>query len=128
MHGGVARLCGTVRGVRLIYRLWTTGVDPAKVDRYRNFARQHSLPMFQEQPGFRGVTFLQDGDQHWVLTMWDAIEDVERLASSESYLSTARALGALGILTGKQQVRLLMPELTTGAGGDPGSREEPAQS
>jgi hypothetical protein len=74
------------------------------------------------------VTFLQDGDQHWVLTMWDAVEDVERLAKSESYLSTARALGALGILTGKQQVRLLVPELTTGAGGDPGSHEEPAQS
>lgn len=95
----------------MIYRLWTTGVEPNQVERYRAFAVSRSLPMFQEQPGFRNVFFLHDGDQHGVLTVWDSMEDLERLSASETYLATARALGESGILTGEQTVRILQPEL-----------------
>lgn len=35
----------------MIYRLWTTGVDPTQLERYREFARSRSLPML------RGSTF-----------------------------------------------------------------------
>jgi heme-degrading monooxygenase HmoA len=94
----------------VIYRLWTTGVDPSQVGRYRDYAQSRSLPMFREQSGFREAFFLQDGDEHWVLTVWDSIEDIERLSRSETYLMTARALGESGILTGQQTVRILHPE------------------
>ena len=98
----------------MIYRLWTTGVDPAQLDRYREFARERSVPMFREQPGFRDVVFLQDGDEHWVLTVWDSMADVDALATSRSYVATAKALGATGILTGEQRVRILAPEVAAG--------------
>jgi heme-degrading monooxygenase HmoA len=95
----------------MIYRLWTTGVDPTQVGRYREFADSRSLPMFREQQGFREAFFLQDGDEHWVLTVWESPDDIERLSTSETYLATARALGESGILTGEQTVRILYPEL-----------------
>lgn len=49
----------------MIYRLWTTGVAPTQVARYREFAYPRSLPMFREQHGFREAFFLLDGDEHW---------------------------------------------------------------
>jgi heme-degrading monooxygenase HmoA len=91
----------------MIYRLWTTGVDPTQLHRYREFADSRSLPMFREQPGFRDAMFLQDGHEHWVLTVWDSMQDIECLDASETYLATARELGASGILTGEQTVRIL---------------------
>lgn len=93
----------------MIYRLWTTGVAPTHVARYREFADSRSPPMFREQQGFREAFFLQDGDEHWVLTVWQSLEDIERLSTSETYLATARALGESGILTGEQTVRISVP-------------------
>ncbi|MFC7362169.1 antibiotic biosynthesis monooxygenase family protein [Nocardioides astragali] len=95
----------------MIYRLWTTGVDPTQIDRYREFADSRSLPMFREQQGFREAFFLQDGDEHWVLTVWDSLEDIEALGASDTYAATVRALGESGILTGKQTVRILRTEV-----------------
>jgi heme-degrading monooxygenase HmoA len=94
----------------MIYRLWSTRVDPTQVDRYREFANSQSLPMFRAQRGFREAIFLQDGDQHLVLTAWESMRAIERLSVSETYLATARALGESGILTGEQTVRILHPE------------------
>jgi heme-degrading monooxygenase HmoA len=96
----------------VIYRLWTTGVDPMRVEEYRTFARERSLPMFRSQRGFRDVVFVDaGGGEHWVLTVWDSEEDVDTLATSPSYVGTARELGETGLLTGAQTVRLLASEV-----------------
>lgn len=95
----------------MIYRLWTTKVDPARVGEYREFARDRSLPMFRVQKGFLEATFLEAGDdEHWVLTVWETAEDVRALAASPSYLATARALVDTGLLVGAQSTRILRPE------------------
>ena len=95
----------------MIYRLWTTGVHATQVSRYRDFAEHRSLPMFRQQQGFRGVAFLQSGQEHFVFTAWDSTEDVDRLSTSASYRSTVQALDALGVLTGRQEVHILTPEI-----------------
>jgi heme-degrading monooxygenase HmoA len=97
----------------MIYRLWSTGVHAAQLSRYREFAEQRSLPMFLQQPGFRGLAFLQSGHEHLVLSAWDGIDDVVRLGESDSYRRTAAALSALGVLSGSQDVRILSPEILT---------------
>lgn len=85
-------------------------MHPAQVERYREFANSRSMPMFREQPGFREAIFLQDGDEHWVLTVWDSMPDIERLGTSAKYLATARALADSGVLTGEQVVRIFHPD------------------
>lgn len=37
----------------MIYRLWTTGVDPTQLERYREFARSRSLPMLRGSTSMR---------------------------------------------------------------------------
>ncbi len=93
------------------YRMWSTGVDSARLEEYRAFARTRSLPMFRQQPGFVDVAFLCDGHRHHVLTIWQSEEDIARLAMSPTYQSTARDLAASGVLTGEQAVRVLLPEI-----------------
>jgi hypothetical protein len=48
-------------GSELIVRIWRTGVDPDRALEYREFAQSRSLPMFRNQPGFRGVLFSAAG-------------------------------------------------------------------
>jgi heme-degrading monooxygenase HmoA len=95
----------------MIYRLWSTGVHADHVRRYRDFAQQRSLPMFRQQPGFRGVAFLQNGQEHLVLTCWSSMDDIHRLNNSESYLTTAQDLSASGVLSGGQRVEVLTEEI-----------------
>lgn len=67
--------------------------------------------MFQQQEGCLGVSFLVSGDEHLVVTLWRSPEDVDRLARSSSYTTTAAALSATGVLRGDQLVEVFEVEV-----------------
>lgn len=122
----------------MIVRIWTTGVTPGRERDYLAFARNRSRPMFLAQPGCLGVLFLraEDGSRA-ACSFWRAPSDVEALATSTSYQSTAAALGGSGILSGTPALAVYEVEggvLDAAAlarwgerhgGAEPGSEPEP---
>jgi heme-degrading monooxygenase HmoA len=95
----------------VIVRIWRTEVQDGRLSEYREFARHRSLPMFRQQPGFRGVVLAAGPKEHVVITFWDTAADVARLDSSPSYHDTADALLASGILRGTQRVEVFEGEI-----------------
>lgn len=103
----------------MIVRLWTTGVDPDRVDEYRAFATERSLQMFRSQGGFLGVLFTESESQFAVMSFWRDRGSAQALEASSSYQSTVQAITATGFLTGAQNVEIFEVvggELTEAAG------------
>jgi len=90
----------------VIVRIWRTGVDPDRVEEYETFARERSLPMFRKQRGFRGVLFLRTGERAAVVTLWENMHAVERLAGSPSYQETVARIVETEMLEGDQTVEV----------------------
>jgi heme-degrading monooxygenase HmoA len=90
----------------MIARLWKTRIGPGWTEAYEAFARERSLPMFREQPGFAGCVMGRDGDSAWVLTLWRDHAAIEALGRSPSYRATVEAILAAGLLTGEQSTEL----------------------
>lgn len=90
----------------MIVRIWRTGVDPARVVEYETFAADESLPMFRKQSGFSGVLFLRTGGYASVVTLWEDMHAVERLADSPTYLETVKRIADSGILVGDQVIEV----------------------
>lgn len=92
----------------MLLRIWRTGVDPNRWDEYARFEREHSAPMFRQQPGCRGVLFLRlDGDAGAAAcSFWDRLKSIEALATSPSYRATVARLASTALLTGEQSVEV----------------------
>ena len=81
--------------------MWTTRVTEARATEYEAFARQISLPMFRQQPGFLGVAMFRRGEDCVVLTLWHDAESATALARSDSYTRTVSEILAAGFLQGE---------------------------
>ena len=92
----------------MLLRIWRTGVDPTRWQEYARFEREHSLPMFRQQGGCRGVLFVRSADGYGAAacSFWDDKTSIERLHASPTYAATVARLMATGLLTGEQSVVL----------------------
>ena len=86
----------------MIGRVWTTRVTEARAAEYQAFAREISLPMFHQQPGFLGVAMFRRGEECVVLTLWQDAASVAALTRSESRTRTVSEILATGFLQGDQ--------------------------
>ena len=83
----------------MILRIWSAALDPARLEEYRRFEAERSLPMLHRQPGFLGVFFLRAAeDRAASITIWEDRGAVEASESSPSYRRTARELADSGLL------------------------------
>ena len=56
----------------MILRIWSAALDPARLEEYRRFEAERSLPMLHRQPGFLGVFFLRAAeDRAASITIWE---------------------------------------------------------
>lgn len=121
----------------MILRIWHAALDPTRVEAYRRFEAERSLPMLHKQPGFLGVFFARAaGDRAASFTIWEDGGAVEALGSAPSYRQEARELAESGLLAGEPSVEILeveagdlRPEALAGAlarTGHPGSSGSPA--
>lgn len=92
----------------MLVRIWRTGVESHRWDDYARFEREHSQPMFSQQPGCRGVLFLRlsGGTGAAACSFWDDREAIDRLATSPTYRETVARLTDSGLLTGTQSVEV----------------------
>jgi heme-degrading monooxygenase HmoA len=98
----------------MILRIWQAALDPKRLEAYRRFEAERSLPMLHKQPGFLGVFFLRaTEDRAASITIWEDRGAVEALESSPSYRRTDRELAESGLLAGEPSVKILEVE-----GGD----------
>lgn len=86
----------------MIVRIWNTKVDLNRLEEYKSFAQSKSQLMFQQQPGFLGVVFLDQGLNQTVVTFWSDEGSVAKLATSSSYQQTVEEILATGFLIGEQ--------------------------
>jgi heme-degrading monooxygenase HmoA len=95
----------------VILRIWSAALDPARLEEYRRFEAERSLPMLHRQPGFLGVFFLRAAeDRAASITIWEDRGAVEASESSPSYRRTARELADSGLLlTGEPSVKIRAP-------------------
>lgn len=96
-----------------IGRIWKTRIDAARADEYERFAREVSLPMFQQQAGFEGVVMLRDGADSTVITFWRSAEEAEALGRSPAYRQVVAWILDTGLITGEQSVALMHVHLST---------------
>jgi heme-degrading monooxygenase HmoA len=109
----------------VILRIWRAKLNPARLEAYRRFERERSLPMFRKQPGLLAVLFLREAENRAAsLTVWEDRGAVEALTSSPSYRRTARELAESDLLAGEQSEEVfeveggdLRPEALQGALG-----------
>jgi heme-degrading monooxygenase HmoA len=86
----------------MIGRKWTTHVTEACAAEYQAFAKDISLPMLRQQPGFLGVATMRRGEECVVLPPWRDAESVASLARSASYTRTVSEILATGFLQVEQ--------------------------
>jgi heme-degrading monooxygenase HmoA len=91
----------------MIVRIWRTEIESSRAGEYEAFAREQSLPMFREQPGFLGVLFLGTGARQAVVTLWKDEGSLERLNGSPTYEATVSRLVKTGVLRGQQSLEVL---------------------
>lgn len=95
----------------MIVRIWRAKLNPARLEAYRRFERERSLPMFRRQPGLLAVLFPREAeDSAASLTIWEDRGTVEALGSSPSYRRTVRELAKSELLAGEQSVEVLEVE------------------
>jgi heme-degrading monooxygenase HmoA len=88
----------------MIARMWTTRVSEERATEYEAFAREVSLPMFRQQPGYLGVAMLRQGEDCVALTLWQDAESVAALSRSDSYVRTVNEILAAGFLRSEQNL------------------------
>jgi heme-degrading monooxygenase HmoA len=92
----------------VILLVWRAEISPGRSEEYRRFEWERCLPMFRLQPGFVGVLFLRQTEDHTVsLSVWEDRGAVEALDSSPSYRRTARELAKRRLLEGGHSVEVL---------------------
>jgi hypothetical protein len=86
----------------VIVRSWHTQVNPERIAEYEQFTQTISLPMFRQQEGCVGGFFFRIEKMCHVLTLWDSMASIDKLAHSPTYHATVERLEATGMLRGKQ--------------------------
>ena len=61
-HQNASAASTSEKQAKMTARLWRTGLKKGRVAAYETFAREISLPMFQEQDGFLGCVMSRDAD------------------------------------------------------------------
>jgi heme-degrading monooxygenase HmoA len=90
----------------MIARVWQARIDANRGAEYDEFAHQRSLPTFAAHDGFRGCSFLGQGADRVVLTLWDSLSDAEALENSARYQDTVAAILRTGFILGATPVIL----------------------
>src|SRR5436853_145601 len=92
----------------MLLRIWRTSVNPNRWQDYAQFERDHSLPMFRQERGCRGVLFVRtaEGSGAAACSFWDDREALDQLAQSPTYRMTVGRLLATGLLIGTQSVEV----------------------
>ncbi len=91
----------------MILRIWRAQLVPARLEEYRRFEAERCLPMLHKQPGFLGVLFLREVEDHAAsITIWEDRGTVEALESSPSYRKTTHELAESELLAGEQSVEI----------------------
>jgi heme-degrading monooxygenase HmoA len=89
----------------VIVRVWRAKIAPARVEEYRRFERERCMPMLHRQPGFLGVLFLRQAENHASsLTIWEDAGAADALESSPSYRETTHELAESALLAGSESV------------------------
>jgi len=86
----------------MIARLWRTGLIAGRGKAYEDFARDISLPMFRQQPGFLGCAMMRNEEEGLVMTFWQDLDAVTALEHSSSYQSVVSRIIKADLLTGAQ--------------------------
>jgi heme-degrading monooxygenase HmoA len=98
----------------VILRIWSAALVPARLEEYRRFEAERSLPMLHRQPGFLGVFFLRaTEDRVASITIWEDAGAVDALQSSPSYRELTHQLAESALLAGDESVEVFEVE-----GGD----------
>jgi heme-degrading monooxygenase HmoA len=98
----------------VILRVWHAKIDPARIEEYRDFERERCMPMLRKQPGFLGVLFLRQAEDHASsLTIWEDAGAVDALESSPSYREVTHEFAESALLAGSESVVIFEVE-----GGD----------
>lgn len=91
----------------MIVRVWRAGLDPARLEAFRQFEGAQCLPMLRRQPGFLGALFLREAAGQAVsLTFWEDGGAVEALESSPSYQKVTREMVEGKLLAGEPSVEV----------------------
>jgi heme-degrading monooxygenase HmoA len=98
----------------VIVRVWRAKIYPARIEEYRRFERERCMPMLRRQPGFLGVLFLRQAEDHASsLTVWEDAGAVAALESSPSYREVTHELAESALLARSESVVIFEVE-----GGD----------
>ena len=84
----------------MIARVWQASIDAARGAEYEEFAHERSLPAFAAHHGFLGCSFLGEGADRVVLTLWATMSDAEALEKSSRYQVTVAAIMQTGFVLG----------------------------
>ena len=90
----------------MIGRLWKTGLRPGCGEAYERFAREISLPMFQEQKGFLGCIMSRTAQAGFVYTFWQDQAAVDALDQSLTYRATVERILKADILADPQALEV----------------------
>ncbi len=98
----------------MIVRVWRAKLNQACLEEYRRFEQERCMSMLSKQPGFLGVIFLRQAEDHASsLTIWEDAGAVDALESSPSYREVTNELGESALLAGSESVVIFEVE-----GGD----------
>jgi heme-degrading monooxygenase HmoA len=90
----------------VVVRIWRTALDESRAGEYERFARERSLPMFQQQQGCLGVLFARTEQARAVITLWEDEAAAHRLESDPGYRATVEGITATGFLRPPQVVEI----------------------
>ncbi len=98
----------------MILPVWSAKIDPARIEEYRRFEQERCMSMLSKQPGFLGVIFLRQAEDHASsLTIWEDAGAVDALESSPSYREVTHELAESALLAEMESVVIFEVE-----GGD----------
>jgi heme-degrading monooxygenase HmoA len=71
----------------MIARIWNGKTDIGHFETYSTFLEHVAIPDYEKTPGFRGLVFLRNHDNHhaWfkLITYWDNIQSIKGFAGSD---------------------------------------------
>jgi heme-degrading monooxygenase HmoA len=88
----------------MVFRLWHANIHQSRQQDYMDFAHKQSVHMFKQIDGFKGVFFLENGEDVGVLSLWQDMAAAQNLAKHPLYQDTVAQLQATGILRSTRSV------------------------
>lgn len=82
----------------MILRTWKVSIAEGRGGDLEEFARCHSLPMFESQPGCQGVFFTRAESTCVTVTLWDSELSASTPEQTDSYRPVVQRIEESGIL------------------------------